>query len=61
MRNDDPEYVRDLERSNRSMEQEIKDLELEIDHKNRIIADMAEQLCPTCMGEPVIKGEHHAD
>ena len=32
MRNDDPEYVRDLERSVRSMEQEIKDLELEIDH-----------------------------
>ena len=61
MRNDDPEYVRDLERSNCSMEQEIKDLELEIDHKNRLLADMAEQLCPTYMGEPLITGEHHAD
>lgn len=61
MRNDDPEYVRDLERSNRAMEQEIKDLELEIDHKNRIIADMAEQLCPTFMGEPLIKGERNAE
>lgn len=54
MRNDDIEYVFDLERSVRSMEIEIKALEMEIKRKDEIIAEMAEQLAPpTFMGEPV--------
>ena len=57
MSNDDPEYVRDLERSVRSMEIEIRVLEQEVSEKNRIIADLQNALNPTYMGEPLIRNQ----
>jgi len=55
MRNDDPEYVHDLERSNRAMEDEIKYLTLELAQRGRIIDELHRDACPTFIGEPVVK------
>jgi hypothetical protein len=53
-RNDDPEYVRSLERALEAAELEIKGLEGELREKDKILAEMQEQLSPTHMGEPLI-------
>lgn len=52
MRNDDPDYVRSLERALEAAELEIKGLEGEIREQYKILAELQEQLAPTRMGEP---------
>jgi len=54
MTNDDPEYLRDLERARDSMECEIRSLEYEISQRDGIIAELQKANNPTHMGEPVI-------
>jgi hypothetical protein len=54
MRNDDPMYVRHLERALEAAELEIKGLEAEARERDKVLMEMQEQLAPTRMGEPVI-------
>jgi len=54
MRNDDPDYVRSLERALEAAELEIKGLEGELREQDKILAELQEQLAPTRMGEPYI-------
>lgn len=54
MRNDDPEYTAQLERALETAELEIKWLEEQIRKQDETIADIADQLAPIRMGEPMI-------
>ena len=54
MTNDDPMYVKHLERGLDAAEEEIKALENEIAEQRSQIVDLLEQLNPTHMGEIVI-------
>ena len=54
MTNDDPMYVKHLERGLDAAEEEIKSLENEIAEQRSQIGDLLEQLNPTHMGEPMI-------
>ena len=54
MTNDDPMYVKHLERGLDAAEEEIKALENEIAEQRRQIVDLLEQLNPTHMGELII-------
>lgn len=54
MRNDDPEYVRQLERALEAAELEIKGLENELREQDEALRVMQEQIAPTHMGEPVL-------
>lgn len=54
MTNDDPMYVKHLERGLDAAEEEIKALENEIAEQRSQIGDLLEQLNPTHMGEIVI-------
>ncbi len=56
MTNDDPMYVRHLEKALEGAEKEIKGLEDELREKDRLLCEMQEQLMPpTYMGEPFIR------
>ncbi len=59
MRNDDPDYVRSLERALEAAELEIKGLEGELREQDKILQQLQEQLQeqlnPTHMGEPLIQ------
>ena len=52
MTNDDPMYLRHLEKALEAAELEIKGLEGELREQDKILAEMQEQLAPTRMGEP---------
>lgn len=54
MRNDDPDYLAQLERALEAAELEIKGLEAELREKDTVLTEMLEQLAPTRMGEPMI-------
>ena len=54
MTNDDPMYVRHLERALEAAEIEIKGLEAEARERDKVLMEMQEQLAPPRMGEPVI-------
>jgi hypothetical protein len=54
-RNDDPEYVRSLERALEAAELEIKGLEGELREQDKVLQQLHEQLAPTHMGEPLIQ------
>ena len=54
MTNNDPEYVAQLERALEAAELENKGLEEQIRKQDETIADIADQLAPTRMGEPMI-------
>jgi hypothetical protein len=54
MTNDDPEYVRDLERARDSMEIEIRCIEAENAELRATIYSYQEAQNPTFMGEPLI-------
>ena len=51
-RNDDPEYVRSLERALEAAELEIKGLEGELREQDKVLQQLQEQLNPMHMGEP---------
>ena len=55
MTNDDPMYLRHLEKALEAAEIEIKGLEGELREQDKVIAEMQEQLSPTRMGEPMIR------
>ncbi len=55
MTNDDPMYLRHLEKALEAAELEIKGLEGELREQDKILAEMQEQLAPTRMGEPMIR------
>lgn len=55
MTNDDPMYLRHLEQALEAAELEIKGLEDELRKRDKILAEMQEQLAPTHMGEPLIR------
>ena len=55
MTNDDPMYVRHLEKALEAAELEIKGLEAEARERDETLAEMQEQLAPTRMGEPMIR------
>lgn len=55
MRNDDPGYVRSLERAIEAAELETKGLEDELREKDKTLIEMQEQIAPTHMGEPMIR------
>ncbi|MBK8745628.1 hypothetical protein [Propionivibrio sp.] len=55
-RNDDPEYVRSLERALEAAELEIKGLEGELREQDKVLQQLHDQLSPTHMGEPQIVG-----
>lgn len=55
MRNDDPMYVKHLERALEAAELEIKGLEGELREQYKVIQQLHEQLNPTHMGEPLIR------
>jgi hypothetical protein len=55
MTNDDPDYVRHLERALEAAELEIKGLENELREQDEALRQMQEQLAPVRMGEPYIE------
>lgn len=54
MRNDDSNYVQQLERALEAAELEIKGLENELREQDEALRVMQEQIAPTHMGEPVL-------
>lgn len=55
MTNDDTMYLQNLEKALEAAELEIKVLEDELRERDKILAEMQEQLAPTRMGEPMIR------
>jgi predicted nucleic acid-binding Zn-ribbon protein len=52
MRNDDPEYVRSLERALQAAEREIAELERELTRMDKTIEELRALTLTTYMGEP---------
>lgn len=55
MRNDDPEYIGQLEQALAAAEEELKQQDVLISHLQDELGKMQELLSPTCMGEPRVK------